>query len=377
MDRVPKLQRVYAHIFYGTDIDRYKANYLKGTEPDYTPYGFHHAEEAGFNIEFSNDASGAIYRLLARLLHKTLSVDVMHAFHNRKKIQAADVIWTMTEREAFAIAILFATGILRKKPMVASAVWLFNIWHTLPWHRKLLYRYLLGYISIVCVHSENYIPIIRNQFKKTQSVLLHFGINTGVYKVTPPSSSPINQPIKIFSAGNDKTRDWDTILKAFGNDDRFEINILCNWITPETESQYSNLKVTRRVVIKEFIEFYRSADFVIVAMKENIFSGITVALEAAALGKPVVSSRTGGVPTYFDETEVLYVPPENPESLRQTVLDNASEKRTQFAINAQRKFLKRDYSTKAMAARYAQLTNEISNRQEARASNASQVRIGT
>lgn len=360
MNSTPPLQQVYAHIFYGTDIDRYKENYRKGTEPDFTPYGFHHAEADGFEVEFSKDASGKCYRLVSRLMHKLFSVDVMHAFHNRKKIRNADVIWTMTEREAFAIALLFATGIVKRKPIVTSAVWLFNTWDSLPSFRQRLYTYLLRYVSIVFVHSEKYLPIIRQKFSGVRSELLYFGINTGVYTITPPDSASIEQPIKIFSAGNDPTRDWDTILKAFGNDPRFDITILCNWIEPDTEARYGNLKVIRKMVIRDFIDCYKSADFVVVAMKENIFSGITVALEAAALGRPIISSRTGGIPTYFDETEVVYIQPEDADALRNAVLDNISESRTQFAANAQKKFLSRDYTTRAVAARYGKATNEIS-----------------
>ena len=60
--------------------------------------------------------------------------------------------------------------------------------------------------------------------------------------------------------------------------------------------------------MSDFIACYHWADIVAVPMRQNIYSGITVALEAAAMGTPVVSSRTGGVPTYFGEDEVFYSP---------------------------------------------------------------------
>jgi glycosyltransferase involved in cell wall biosynthesis len=115
----------------------------------------------------------------------------------------------------------------------------------------------------------------------------------------------------------------------------------------------------RDPVMSDFLKAYDLADIVVVPMVENIFSGITVALEAVALGKPIVSSRTGGVPTYFGEDEIFYAPVGDPNAMRDVVLATDPKSRMERAQAAQRRFVQQDYSTRAVMARYAAITRRV------------------
>ena len=110
---------------------------------------------------------------------------------------------------------------------------------------------------------------------------------------------------------------------------------------------------------RSFRECYRWADFVVIPMSKNLYSGITVALEATSMGVPVVSSETGGVPTYFDSDEVLYVAPDDADAMREGVLQCLDEQRRSFVEHAQRRFAEENYSSKGMAQRYVRLSQGI------------------
>lgn len=110
--------------------------------------------------------------------------------------------------------------------------------------------------------------------------------------------------------------------------------------------------------IDTFQALYRWADIVVVPMRENRFSGITVALEATANGKPVVASRTGGVPTYFGEDAVRYVPPGDPAALRDALAMPAGDA-YRYAVAAQAMFCENDYSLVGLMRRYATLSGQV------------------
>jgi hypothetical protein len=99
---------------------------------------------------------------------------------------------------------------------------------------------------------------------------------TGRHLLSPEHAGPI----RILAAGNDPTRDWPTVLSAFGGDPRFELTIVSDKVAEEAVAPYSNLQLPRRPTVVAFQELYRWADFTVVPMVENKYSGITVALEA-------------------------------------------------------------------------------------------------
>jgi glycosyltransferase involved in cell wall biosynthesis len=351
--------RIHVQLFYGWDADRYRQNYIAGKKPDESPYGFHLAREEGFDVTFSRDCPRDPNSLLMQLVGRLLGFDLLHAWFNRELIRAADVIWVMSEDEAFATAFLFSLRIVPRRPIVANAIWLANYWKDMRLHKKLIYRYLARYISILTVHSNSCLPIVKSAFPRLRAELMYFGINTNIFKLTTPILRRKRDPTRIFAPGRDRTRDWGTLLAAFGNDDRFQLTIICSRLTYDQIRQYRNVVLVDNPTMAEFLDCYREADMVAVSMKENNFAGITVALEAVAMGKPVVSSRTGGVTSYFEEEDVFFVPVGDASAMREVVLSSDHVSRHQRAESAQRRFVARDYSTRALIRRYSELTREM------------------
>jgi glycosyltransferase involved in cell wall biosynthesis len=361
-DQPPTDQKptVYVHNYFGKGGTKTAERHAAGKDGDRSPYGFHLASKFGYHVLLSQDYQAKGKDVFRRVLNKVLGFDTIHAWRNRKAIAAADVIWTMTEGEAFAIACLFRLKLLERKPIITSSVWIIDNWERTPSYRKATYAGLSKYLTAITVQSEKCLPIAKRIFPNVPVELMYFGINTELFQIKAPEDA-IADPIRIFAAGTDHTRDWDTLVAAFGDDDRFDLAIYCSWFPKHLIPLYNNLQVFSALTIPEFLGEIGRATIVAVPMKENIFSGITFALDATALGKPVLCSRTGGVPTYFEEGDIFYAPVGDAEAMRAVVASATPRERTERARTAQRRFIERDYSTTAMMGKYAELTARFTN----------------
>jgi glycosyltransferase involved in cell wall biosynthesis len=90
-------------------------------------------------------------------------------------------------------------------------------------------------------------------------------------------------------------------------------------------------------------------------------SGITVVLEAVALGKPVIVSDVGSLRDYFGPEHVFYVPPHDVQALQrtlETIVANP-ELALQRAQAASRHFAARDYTTHQFAMQHVRITQEF------------------
>ena len=350
----------HVHLKYGLDVARYRQKSLRGEVPDVTPYGFHHAESMGWRLTYSVDREESpVSNFVRRALTRLLGFDLVHAYRNRKLITAADIVWTMEEVQFLAVCALplVVPGTPRVR-LIAQTVWLFNKWKTFSALRCAMLRKLLLRADALTFHSNQYLDLVRRLVPGSEPRLLPFGISLDSFPWSEPEIE-LHMPRRILSMGSDPTRDWGTLLEAFGNDERFEIVIICGWLTDATAARYKNLRVPRNPSMQEFRELYRWADMVVVPMVSNLYSGITVALEATSLGVPVVSSDTGGIPTYLAPDEVLYVPPSDPVALRERVLQCSAAELKTYVLRAQNRFRRQDYSTRGMAARYVELSERL------------------
>lgn len=353
------MPKVHVQLYQGKDAERYRARYREGIEPDETPYGFHLAEEEGFDVTFSKDGPR---NLFAKVVNKLFDFDLVHAWRNRHAMSAADVIWTMTEGEAFAAAFLMKLGVIPRRPILSNAVWLLNRWRSLTWLRRRAYKALADELAVMTVHSLECLPIAQRAFPNLRSELMYFGVNVAYFPIAPPQLAASSEVIHIVSAGNDRTRDWDSLLEAFGGDDRFKVTLVCAWLDRTRTAEYENVSLLHTSSMSDLRDLYREADVIAVPMRENVFSGITVALEAAALGKPILSTETGGVPTYFDRDQVIYAAPGDAKALREALLATTPASRKAAAERAQARFVERDYSTRGLIARYSRITRELLSR---------------
>src|SRR5579875_3828163 len=265
----------HVHLKRGLDAARYRERYRRGEVPDETPYGFHHAESIGWRVVFSEDhAESGLVRVVRKALTRLLGFDFVHASRNRRAIAAADIVWTMEEVQFLAVCALPSVVPGMKQPrLIAQTVWLFNEWSGYSRLRRAMLRNLLLRADLLTFHSERYVPVVRELVPGSRPRLLPFGISLDSFPWTEPLVER-HAPLRILSMGSDATRDWTTLLAAFGNDERFEVVVICGWLDDETVSRYSNLRAPRNPSMAEVGNLYAWAGVVGVPVVENLYSGI-------------------------------------------------------------------------------------------------------
>jgi glycosyltransferase involved in cell wall biosynthesis len=349
----------FVHLPRNLGAAEYQRGFLAGIEPDESPYGFHFAREFGADVRFSDCPSSAP-TLIGRIVRWITGFDILSSWRSRQGMRDADVIWTMREDQILGAAALMIAGIVPRKPIIGSIIWIANGWQDYGPVRKWAYRRLLEEASCLFVHSEACLEPMRWIAPTVPVALLHFGVSQETFDVQPSTDAyrPDRSAIAIVAAGNDQTRDWDTLVAAFGGDDRFQLTIACSWLNPDRLAGLPNVTVLKPRGTAALPALYRTADFIAVPMHRNLYSGITVALEAALIGVPILSTRTGGVPTYFDEGEAIFVPVGDASAMREAVLRCDAATRKSTAERAKHRAAVNDYTSRGMMRRYVEHTRK-------------------
>lgn len=340
-------------------IGKVRDDFAAGRAMDPAPYGFDAAEaEPGIEIAYSDGPAHSTPMSYWTWRH--FGFDLPHTLHNLPAMRRADVIWTVLEWEWLGASFLQRIGLLQPKPIIANNVFLAQNMVSAGRSWRYLWPHLMTRYTYLTLHARRALEVTREVLPDQRFHLVHFGISTRAFPIAPPCMRADRAgPIRIYSIGDDPGRDWEAMLRAFGNDPRFEIRIACRWFDPALAARYGNLRVLNDVTVADMRALYEWSDVVVVTMKENNYSGITVMCEAAAMGKPVVASRTGGADTYFDEDEVFYTPVGDADAVRAAVLEAGPDGLIARAQRAQWRFLRDDYSAAGMTRRYLDISRQL------------------
>jgi glycosyltransferase involved in cell wall biosynthesis len=143
-------------------------------------------------------------------------------------------------------------------------------------------------------------------------------------------------------------RDYPTLIKAAENL-RCDVKIAAGSLWSKGKNEAEGSEVPPNVDVRKYKypdlrRLYAESKIVIIPLYQTDFqAGITSILEAMAMGKPVIVTKTAGqTDTIVDGETGLYVSPGNPEDLRQKIqflLENEAE-RKRIGDNGRRAFQK-------------------------------------
>lgn len=351
--------RVHVHLFYGADPRQYRKGENFGCL-----YGYHHAQSEEFILDYARDASESRLASLARRsLKLALGFDLIHAWRNRRAILASDVVWTHTEREHLAVALLLLmnakTGGTRPL-LLAQSVWLLDLWPHCGALRRAVYRRLLARADLLTTLANGNAALCGEYFGRAARQVF-YGLDTRDFPLISPSHWTPHASVRVAAIGNDRDRDWTTLVAALGNDPRYHVRIATRRRVP-LSARASNVEIARVSGIAQQRAFYEWADLIVVPLQPNTHaSGITVMLEAAAMGKPMVVTKVGGLEDYFDERAVQYVEPANAQQLREAVNALVADPARALASarEAGEQLRARDLTTENFARQHVHLTREM------------------
>ncbi|TKC85867.1 glycosyltransferase [Trinickia terrae] len=350
--------KVHVHLFYGADPSVYRKGDNFGCL-----YGYHHAESGEFALSYSRDAKESRpVSLVRRALKLMLGFDLIHTLRNRDEILRSDVIWTHTEAEHLAVAlVLLLSGARGKKPLLlAQSVWLFDKWRGYGALRRWCYRKLLARADVLTTLSSENAELCRRYLRRN-ALHVYYGLNMTDFPLAEPHEWQPGTPLRIAAIGNDRDRDWTTLVKAFGNDSRYTVRLATRRKIPKA-LHAPNVQIAPASGLAKQRELYDWADLVVVPLRPNYHaSGITVVLEAAALGKPVIASDVGGLRDYFTAQQVTYVPPHDVAALRRAADDLAAHPEATLcrAWAAGAQLTVRQLTTEHFAHQHVQITRAM------------------
>ena len=126
--------------------------------------------------------------------------------------------------------------------------------------------------------------------------------------------------------GNDRDRDWATLIAAVAGDPRFALTIVSEHLPASMLAAHANVRRVRPANNDELYALYAQADIAVVPLQVNRHaSGITAIQEAMLLGLPVAATRAGGLEAYFDDRELRYVPVGDAAQLKATLVEMAAD----------------------------------------------------
>ncbi|WP_321927653.1 glycosyltransferase [Paraburkholderia guartelaensis] len=357
--------QVHVHLFYGADPRRYRKGENIGSL-----YGYHHAESAEFALNYAQDASESTpMRFMRRALKAAAGFDFIHAWRNRRAILQSDVIWTHTEQEHLAVALVLLMNAKKggaRPLLLAQSVWLLDRWPGYGALRRAIYKRLLKRADLLTTLASENAALCGEYFGREARHVL-YGLNTNDFPLRPPSEWTPHTPVRVAAIGNDRDRDWTTLVSALGNDSRYQVRIATRRRMPAS-ARADNVEIVRVSGIKQQHALYDWADIIVVPLRPNTHaSGITVMLEAAALGKPMIATKVGALEDYFDDKAASYVEPFNAQQLRDAanalVADPA--RALAQAREACEQLRTRDLTTEHFARQHAQLTREMLHERDA------------
>ncbi|MDJ0919670.1 MAG: acyltransferase family protein [Henriciella sp.] len=317
--------KVFAHLAHGQDVVAWEKMWSDGVLVginDPTPYGYGRANQMGCEVSFSEAAKGSkLYAFIRLVLRVLLGFDYIQARHNAKRALEADIIWTHTESQYLAMALVFALrGKNKPRPLLlGQSVWFFDKWPKLDPIRKAFYRYLINYVDVLTVHSPLNLERAKDLFPGKRIELVRFGIPSE--DLTKPQLRE-NEPHRIICVGNDRHRDWQTAIEAFKDEPGIDVKIFSTKTNPKLADGIENVEIRGVRNDAELKAELSTASLMVLPLKPNLHaSGATVLQESAIFGIPVVASHVGGLEAYFDAEAVTYIPHGSPEALKLAAMD--------------------------------------------------------
>ncbi|WP_458317379.1 glycosyltransferase family 4 protein [Mycolicibacterium brisbanense] len=266
--------------------------------PDASPYGLHKLTDHGIDVTFGETALGRVgERVAASVRYRTSGLELVEGLVETRARSEADAVLAYDERTGVPATLIRGRN---QGPIVLGVGWLTSRAAAPRIHGALAAR-ALPQAARVFAQCDGVLPTLRQEWGVPRS-RLHFvpvGIDTDFYAVQP---LPEPGSAVIASAGEDRYRDHRLLVAAVAalhaKHSRIHLE-LATGLPVELPAHLGTLYRGR--MDGKMRDLYRRASVVAVALKPTLSgSGLTVALEAMASGRPVVMTGNPGVSDYVE-----------------------------------------------------------------------------
>lgn len=299
-------RRIAIILRFGLNPQHWRQRHERGEVVDRTPYGYDLAHE-WFTLGWSRDHhESSIARWWRSAVRRVLGFDFVHVWRNRRLIHEADAVWTHTEREHLAVALLKTVRPRRYRAVsIAQSVWLWDLWPALRGPHAAILRRLLSRHEVEVVLSHVNRDASRAAAPGRKVVRVPFGTHFAQESLPDVGR---DSPPRVLVVGNDRHRDWPLLADVAAALPDVEFDIISLSEDARSLSWPANARL-RSALQSEVLAAYAAASAVALPLRENRHaSGCTVAIEAVSAGIPLVVSDAGGIDEYVSGADADLVP---------------------------------------------------------------------
>lgn len=290
------------------DVADWSRRYELGEVPSRLPYGLDGLDGLGEVHLEQLRVPGAVARARSRILHA------------RAGAGDGDGRIGITWDENSAARSLLTT---RHAARLSGVIWLTDLAErgsdAVPSLRRLL-RQLDGLWVLSRAQLEPLTDLLGPDAPPVRFV--RFGIDDAFFAAHPYPDRPL-----VMSAGRDRDRDNETLFAALAivHRARPDAELVLLGVPPGDAPD--GVRTVGHVPHTEVRALYRRASVVALATRHNLHvSGMTVALEAQSIGRPVVATRTPGFDDYLlDGVTGSLVPASDPQALAESILGHLED----------------------------------------------------
>jgi glycosyltransferase involved in cell wall biosynthesis len=299
------------------DVEEYRVRNARGEIPDHTPYGLHRIGDEGDVVTFRRPARGAVAHVSRKVRNRFHSYEVVTAITGSTQRRNADVLLAMDERTGIP-AVLSS----RRHRVVTGVAWLERPDMISGWQRRAA-EAALRRAGAVFTQSPAMVRVLREHWdvapERVHGVTL--GIDPEFYSAQPWGDRDPGG-VTVTSVGDDRGRDHGTLIGAVS---RVRERGVPAWLelatTLPVDLPPEAGVVHARRMNAAMRGLYRRSSVVAIALRPNPQgSGLTVALEALASGRPVVATDNPGMDTYVEHGRTgLLVPPGDVDAMAEAI----------------------------------------------------------
>ena len=231
--------------------------------------------------------------------------------------------------------------------------------------RKLAYRMNFKLAHNIVIYCRGQADAWADYFSHSPQApkVLPYTIDLPFYQPHSAASRPTRD--YVLSIGRDPGRDFPTLVEAT-RDIGMDLKIITlPYLLKGVDLTQPYLRVLERLSYEELFKLYAGARFVVIPLKKGVTypSGVRALLEAMALEKAVICSRTPVLEEYAQEGEgVTYVEPENISQLRNTMQVLARDDTAISSLGRRgREVVQARYTMEAFTTEFERYLNEVVN----------------
>lgn len=353
--------RAYVALPHGVSASQWKARHSADQVPDRAPYGLHRLSNYGVAPTFGEFSFGRrMERIAGQIRYRTGDLEILETVADRTARRTSDVVFCYDERTGVPAAVASALGM--GPPVVTGVGWLTQPADSPPVHRRLV-RHALARSAAVFSQSPPQVELLARAWG-VEDARLYFapvGIDTDFYRIQQWDGA--HTPL-VVSAGEDVHRDHALLVQSV-----LTARERCPGLTLELATALpisappGLVRLHTARLYGRMRDLYRRSTVVAIAVRPNVVtgSGLTVALEAMASGRPVVMTDNPGISHYVrHDVDGLLVPPGDPDAFARALADLARDPERAKALGqagAQR--VRAEFSSERMAEHFASIMHGV------------------